>query len=203
MNALAIQSRFASARTARRERGIVLFVALIAMVVMSFAGVALVRSVDTSTSVARNLVFRQASIPSVNSAIEVSMDALFKNKVIADPTNDMPAQNYYASLQAGEGKNAVPAVLQGQYPPPAYPGAFQKLPADNAGNTSLYVIERVCNAAGPPTLANCDLLAPKQALGKTSMKLSGPQILPLPFYRVTVRVDGPANTTTFAQAMIR
>ena len=48
-----------------RQHGVVLFVALIAMVVMSLAGVALIRSVDTTGSVAGNLAFREASIPAV------------------------------------------------------------------------------------------------------------------------------------------
>ena len=48
---------------ARRERGVVLFVALIAMVVMSLAGVALIRAVDTSGSVAGNLAFGLGGLP--------------------------------------------------------------------------------------------------------------------------------------------
>ena len=50
----------------RAQRGVVLFIALIAMVVMSLAGVALIRSVDTTGSVAGNLAFREASTPAVN-----------------------------------------------------------------------------------------------------------------------------------------
>ena len=41
----------ASPRPARRERGIVLFVALIVMVGLSIAGVALLRSTDAATAV--------------------------------------------------------------------------------------------------------------------------------------------------------
>jgi hypothetical protein len=50
----------------RRQRGIVLFVALIAMLLLSLAGIALMRSVDTSLGVAGNLGFRHASIAPVN-----------------------------------------------------------------------------------------------------------------------------------------
>ena len=47
------------------------------MVILSLAGVALVRSVDSSTAVAGNLAFRQASIAPVNQAIEeVGQDAV-------------------------------------------------------------------------------------------------------------------------------
>ena len=193
-----------SAGLRSRERGIVLFIALIAMVVMSFAGVALVRSVDTSTSVTKNLVFRQASIPVINNSVEVAMGALFKNPTITNRDADDIAHNYFASLQPNEHSNAVPDVLWGAYPPAGYLSkGLPVLAADSAGNEARFVIERVCVAAGSPSLGNCDLLAPKQSLGKTSMKLKGPTILPLPFYRVSVRVDGPSNTVTHAQAMIR
>ena len=47
-------------KIARRQRGVVLFIALIAMVVLSLAGVALIRSVDTTGSVAGNIAFREA-----------------------------------------------------------------------------------------------------------------------------------------------
>ena len=46
----------------RRERGLVLFIALIVLVAMSLAGVALMRSVDTGTVVAGNMAFKQAAI---------------------------------------------------------------------------------------------------------------------------------------------
>ena len=47
-------------RGAGTQRGLVLFFALIALVAMSLAALALVRSVDTSTLISGNLAFRQA-----------------------------------------------------------------------------------------------------------------------------------------------
>ena len=77
---------FLSRPRPRQQRGVVLFVALIAMVILSLAGVALVRSVDTSTGVAGNIAFRQASIAAVNDAIEHSVNAVFKAKTIPSQT---------------------------------------------------------------------------------------------------------------------
>ena len=59
------------------QRGVVLFIALIVMVVMSLAAVALMRSVDTTTAVIGNLAFRQASILPANYAIEDAAAGLF------------------------------------------------------------------------------------------------------------------------------
>lgn len=196
-----------------RQRGVVLFVALIAMVVLSLTAVALLRSIDTNTSVAGNLAFRQASIAPVNNAIEKANDDMFYSKNIADLFNPDLNFNYYASLQPGESTGVlpagvpkgVPAALQGTAPP--YPGTFQKIGPDNAGNTVRWVIERVCitGTTGDPVInvAKCDLLTPKVAAGKTTMKLGGLPVPPIPIYRVTVRVDGPGNTLTYAHAMLR
>jgi hypothetical protein len=134
--------------------------------------------------------------------MEQAVDALFLSKTIANPTVDLPAQRYFASLQAGEKLNGVPAVLAGPHPPPAYTFGFDIDPATNAEIRS--VIERVCNAPGLPTIAICDELPPKVSVAKTSMKLTGPTIPPIPIYRVTVRVDFPGtNTVSFAQAMLK
>ena len=108
----------------RRERGVVLFIALIAMVVLSLAGIGLMRSVDTGVGVFGNLAFRQASVAPVNHAIETAVDAIYKSKLIANLYADDPANRYYATLQAGEHPNGLPAILTGAYPPALYDGAF-------------------------------------------------------------------------------
>ena len=44
-----------------KQQGVVLFIALVALVVMSLAAVALIRSVDTNTLIGGNLSFKQAA----------------------------------------------------------------------------------------------------------------------------------------------
>jgi hypothetical protein len=198
----------------RRERGVALFIALIAMVVLSLAGVALIRSVDTTGSVAGNLAFREASVPAVNMAVEEAVQALYFSKVIANPEVDDLPNRYYAKLQAGELPNGVPAVLAGTYSAmkKAYPAAFgvTKYPSTTAEVRA--VIERICapDPVSPPLPLNiaqklqyCDTLPPKVSVAKTSMKKTGATLPPIPLYRVTIRVDLPGtNTATFAQAML-
>ncbi len=98
---------------ARRQRGVVLFIALIAMVVLSLAGVALIRSVDTAASVAGNIAFREASTTAVNLAVEQAVNWVFVAPFNVEVNN--PAFHYYAQLQAGEKPNGIPAVLSGTY----------------------------------------------------------------------------------------
>src|SRR5205807_8709199 len=73
-----------------------------------------------------------------------------------------------------------------------------------------YVIERMCRPLVPtppgltfgPTNANCNLLPPTGPFGTTvgDSSLALPSV---PYYRVTIRVDGPQNTASFVQAMLR
>ncbi|MBK9703045.1 MAG: hypothetical protein IPO75_06050 [Betaproteobacteria bacterium] len=97
---------------ARRQRGVVMFVALIVLVAMALAALALIRSVDTTTAVVGNLGFRQASVLPANAAVEEAVAALFEKNTIADKAKHLPAQNYYATKQAGEDSRGIPGQLQ-------------------------------------------------------------------------------------------
>src|SRR5215831_14648045 len=99
----------------RQQQGVVLFIALIAMIVMSLAGVALIRAVDTSGSAAGNIAFREASVTAVNYAIEQAVDWLYVSKTLNPDTDVDNAHHYYGKLQAGELPNGLPAVLGGTY----------------------------------------------------------------------------------------
>lgn len=192
----------------RAQSGVVLFIALIVMVALSLAGIALIRSVDTGLSITANLGFRQASIPPTTWAVENAVAAMFEKKTIADLEKANLTQNYYAyrfEVKNGgkaEDKYGVPYDLQGAAAPSNYPSTFVK-EVDGAGNTIRYVIERMCLDEGPATAANCDMSPPKKSEATTAMELIKPELIRVPFYRLTVRVDGPNNTTTYAQAMLR
>jgi Tfp pilus assembly protein PilX len=192
---------------AARERGIVVFVALIAMVLLSLAAVALMRSVHTNTLVVGNLAFRQAAVSLSTAAVEKAVYDLFPpTRTIADTTDHDLARNYYAFRQEGEDRNGVPAALQGANPPPAYPSSAQVVTDVATGNTVRYVIERMCTAAalGKPAAAHeCEMIPPKQSYGKETGAASVIPLSKIPYYRMTVRVDGPGNSVSFSQAMLR
>jgi len=184
------------ARAAGRQPGMALVLALIVLAMMSLAAAALMRAVDTVTSVTGNLAFRAASIPPAGAAIEAAVAALSDESIIADRERDLPAENYYASRQPGEDTRGVPWLLQ---LPGRYPDEARTLDGGE-GNTARYVVERVCLHPGPASAANCPLDAPPPASGGGAEPAASP---PAPFFRVTVRVDGPQNTVSLVQAMLR
>jgi Tfp pilus assembly protein PilX len=203
------------------QRGVVLFIALIVMVAMSLAAIALIRSVDTTSQVIANLAFRQASILPANHAIEDAASGLFADAGgprILDVRSDTGAESYCSTYPCqGDGPDdqfGVPARLRTRATVAAALAA-NKLKAqwpDNSGNQVTYLIERMCNAnvASPPRPAGgdtnlvwCDVIAPK---GSGCHTINEPCAFDFPaqaYYRVTVRVDGPQNTVSFVQAVLR
>ena len=181
-----------------RRRGIVLVITLVVLAMMSLAATALMRAVDTTTAVAGNLAFREASIPPATAAIEEAIAALSDASVIADRERDLPAQNYYASRQPGENPSGVPWLLQ---QPDRYP-VEARAPDAGDGNTLRYVIERICLRPGSATAANCALVRmPPVARAPGAGPATEPPAVPL--LRITVRVNGPQSTVSLVQVMVR
>ncbi|MEP7181563.1 MAG: hypothetical protein ABI886_05205 [Betaproteobacteria bacterium] len=204
--------RHAPVATPARQRGVVLFVALIVMVALSLAGIALVRSVETATLVAGNLAFRQGSVPVSTSAVEKSTVDLFEGPAkgigILKKDEDDTSKNYYAAWKRTDDQYGIPKPLQGDLS--GYPVDAQKITDTATGNTARYIIERMCLNTAPayadkfaPPNKYCDLMPPKQTLGTTTGELIKVALPRIPFYRVTIRVDGPNNTVAFSQATLR
>lgn len=189
-----------------RQRGIIVIVALIVMVAMSLAAVGLIRSVDTTTLVVGNIAFRQASAAISSAAIEKALHQISPPTRVIDPRNHDLGRNYYAFWQDTDDAHGVPQALRGDISE-SYPGTFQVL-EDNVGNKARYVIERMCL---PPALGKdpsadvCEMILPKQNLGMTANKQFGIALPKIPYYRLTVRVDGPGanNAVSYSQAMLR
>jgi len=190
----------------RKQRGIVMFIALIVMVALSLAAIALVRSVDTTNAVIGNLSFRMASILPGNQAVEKAAAALFPNADIAsairiaDTTADYLPENYYAKKRVDDPRG-VPDLLQKKSTFDA--AGLTKVTDDSTKTEIRYVIERMCSGTGVPTYDKCDFLLPRTPKGKTSDEFEPPDLGQAVFYRVTIRVDGPQNTTSFLQAMLK
>jgi Tfp pilus assembly protein PilX len=198
----------------RAQRGIVLFIALIVMVALSLAGVALVRSVETTGSVTGNLAFRQSALLQANWAVEDAIGHVYKLDTSLDPSSLIDTtttdNSVFYSAVFDPTKDSTKAAQPGL--PSGVPDLLWKksaLPAaytDTAsGNEVRYFIQRMCTSAAEGATANqaqCDLMQPKQALG-TTVGDEAISVGKFPLYRVTVRVDGPNNSLAFIQAMIR
>ena len=194
-----------------RPRGIVLFVALLVMVALSIAGVALMRSTDAATAVTGNLVLKQAASLAVDRGIERAVHALWETTPGLDRTQHAPTQNFYACVR-GTGGGCMPAnsvvpkipdLLLNANGCSAASLASGLIANDDAGNRSCYVIERMCLAPGPAVRSNCNLATGALGADPGTEHYIGLTRPGDAYYRVTVRVEGPRSTVTYAQAVLK
>jgi Tfp pilus assembly protein PilX len=195
-----------------RQAGAVLFIALIVLVAMTLAGIALMRSVDTTLGIAGNMAFKQATIQGADRGVKVAFDWLAANSGGTTLQNTDTAVGYFSSKPANEPDwfdiaqwtNAVRLPNE---------GGFVGQP-DNAGNVVRYIIHRMCNCADVPyntvctgsSSANvCALYYPPSGAssgGSMSVGAAKFEGIPQLYYRVTTRVDGPRNTISITQVTV-
>ena len=111
--------------------------------------------------------------------------------------NNQLAANYFATLRANnDTADGIPRDLIND-------DNFTGTAADVQGNgvTIRYVIERQCANAGPFDASTCSVFPkPAASSGGERRELVGAEYAPI--YRITVRVQGPRNTTAFLQSLI-
>jgi len=195
-----------------RQSGVVMFIDLIVLAAMSLAGVALMRSVDTTNMVARNLAFKEGSTQAADVAVEqvvnwisdrASGNTLFDNRTI-----DMRLVGSDDDDVVGCADTCYWAHWDANFVPNDYDwtnGAV-RLPRDVAGNKAFVVVHRLCDAPGNPLAVACV----KNPGGGTSSSTqvgagygvggfaAGAEV----YYRITARVLGPKNTVSYVQAVV-
>ncbi len=183
----------------KRQRGVVLFIALIVLVAMSLAGIALVRSVDTNVLVAGNLAFRQGATAASDSPVQAARAWIVANATGSNLFSDSSSQAFFSTWQSAfnpdtyDWKDAAKA---------------KSLGVDGAGNTRYYVIHRMCSNSGDPNAAtNLCVKSAASGRGRGSFGAIAYPGLALeeagsPVYRITARVEGPKNTVTMVQTVV-
>lgn len=212
------------------QQGLVLFFALLALVVMSIAAVALIRSVDTNNLLTGNLVFRQSASPASNVALEVITSYISQNLPLTSSTSNSPSLGYYANCihfdttpanQVCDGgaltsitwddsnSHLVPTQTDGN--------AEISNGMDRQGNQIRYIVERMCNysdaeltSATSTTDATRCMMASAATNGQTcshsqtNLELFKECVTSpdTPLYRVTLQISGPKNTMSYMQTFI-
>ncbi len=203
-----------------KQRGVVLFFALIAVVLMSLAAVALIRSVDTSTMIAGNLAFKQSATSASDAGINTAAAQLAAiesantdKNVITDPTHPFNISNaaigYYSYVNDIAGTAGFVDLLA-----EATWNAITATPEtvdNNSGNRIRYIIQRMCRNINQPIQdANC--------LFSDALQDNNQQNIPLPQeicegvgcpaagqspqIRITARSVGPRNTVSYVQVFV-
>jgi type IV pilus assembly protein PilX len=204
----------------QRQRGVIMIVALVVLIALTIASIGLLRSVDTATTVTSNLGVKKDLYRVSNLGVQRALTLLSLIRTGNElPNSDTLGSSYYATAQLAVDDRGIPLALVNA-PIPSSPGVATgqwagelALPVgvdSGAGVTQTggyvfrYVAERLCPNPGPnePALNPC-----RQATGLGSNTPSGsfqPAISQggTIYVRLTLRVDGPKNSTSYFQAML-
>ncbi len=209
-----------------KQRGISLIVVLVALLIIGFAAVALLRSSDTGTLVVGNLAFKKTALAASDAGTEAALTWLVANAAGVTLYADNVANGYYSTTADGcdltgthhGGRRGRRRELDGCRPgwrtATWTPGRWRPAGVP-AGYTVRYVVNRVCNAAGDPnsvfaadgvTPMVCSTAGAGASEGSTrggasygNTPLTGTSQT---YYRITTRIDGPRNTVRYVQAVV-
>lgn len=196
-------------RLVKLQKGLVLFVALIALVAISLAAAALVRSVDSGVLVAGNLAFRQSTMFSAESGIAGAYKHIKANGANLETSSG----GYYASFDPAfdTAKKAFNATTWG-----ANSFLVTNDINDLSNNETRFIIQRMCSTTNVPDsekAEKCLVGTGDSAANSKGSKSEGGGSGGGGFgaatggsdavvYRVTARVAGPKNTFSYVQAFI-
>ncbi|HTQ73541.1 MAG TPA: hypothetical protein VMI74_04585 [Burkholderiales bacterium] len=196
-----------------KERGTILIIALIVLVAMTLAGIATMRSVDTATIMAGNIGLRQAGSNAADQGIQAGTAWLAANLNVpgaldSDNHNGSTASaGFYSSVALNEpdlrdkANWAEAAQLNG--------GA-----QDAGGNTVFFLIHRICSLSNCPSAGTCNGTANSCAstVSDATLSLSGADqtrptdahtTQPAVHYRITARAEGPRNSVSIVQSLVK
>jgi type IV pilus assembly protein PilX len=202
------------ARPAIMQRGVVLFFTLIALLAMSLAAVALIRSVDTSALISGNLAFKQTVISSSDFAIRHAMAKLAAlrdgstlkiDDDAAHPLNQTDLANnpgYYSSLDLDMDMTANSTWNTAN-------GSIS-LGKDASGNEISYIIQRMCRTPNvKKTEADCLVTAGSDSGDSNAVNSAtsvcdgcGPSTGKPAEIRITVKTTGSRNSISYVQGFV-
>ncbi len=190
------------------QRGVVLFIALIVLVAMTLAGIAVMRSVGTNVLISGNIAFKQATTSVADYGVEKAR-AWIQTALPTVLQNDTPAAGYFSSWKYDP---TAPTDLTKNFDPYQFDwngSGMLVAPAPDPSTTVRYVIHRMCrlaNASTDDVNQQCVTLATSSTGGSTQNVISGGQQplsnLTQVYFRVTVKVTGPKNATSFIQTTL-
>jgi Tfp pilus assembly protein PilX len=186
-----------------RQHGVVLFVALIVLIIMTLAGLALLRQMGVGTSIAGNVAFKESATSVADRGTEFARNWITTNR----PTEafDAFASGYYSSWTGPWGTTVDPTQF-------TWTNANSvQLTDDDAqtGNTARIIIQRLCAVANLPSndpTQNCSSsAAPNQGQSQGGASYGTPSSPPqaAAYYRVTSRVTGVRGTVSYTQVILQ
>ncbi len=180
-----------------KQRGVVLFIALIALVLMSMIGITMVRQMTGGQQIIGNLGFKQGATSVADRATEAAR-TFVTGAASATLDANVVGNAYYAS---------APDVANPLIPfdPTVYDWTNASIAILDDGNSVNYIVQRLCNNVGVFEDQECVARETSEGYEKGSGSYGGTGGAPKqlqPYYRVTSRVTGARNSVSYTQVIM-
>lgn len=209
-----------------KQSGVVLLVALIALVAVTLAAISLVRSIDTGLVIAGNSAFKQATIAAADVATDTATSWLGANNTATVLNASAAGGGYYANWKSACDMtgNKTPTTNTddvGWDTTSSYASCQTKAVAATnmpSGYTGSYIITRMCSCdgsafgtcpdgsdnvcAGLPAPGGYHNTPDYMQRGLTGKEREGMSSNRSPYYRIITRVVGPRDTTSFVETVV-
>jgi len=194
----------------RRQRGVIMVVALITLVVLMIGAVAMIRSMNAASTAAGSYGFKRDMANQGTRAL-VKVQTLLKTGVLASDAarGSSNVGLNYSAVMLPTTPEGIPNALVGDEQAFGFVGSTANdINTDQFGNDIgikvRYVIDRLCSSVGPPSDSTCMVGSTPVSKSGSSSQSTPPSaeyfIVPQAVYRLTIKVTGPRNAQAFYQS---
>lgn len=195
--------RFSPSANIKKQKGVAMIIALLALAGMMIAAASLIRAADTTNSVAGNIASRNATAQSNDWAILQAQNWLLATRPSGGLNNSNASMGYYSSSPSAPVDWTIPDSWL----------VARNLGTDTTGNTQYIVIQRLCTQGeityngtnGSGVINLCALRYPTSDVAAGNSTGFGSfqyDLEPQIFYRVVARSVGPKGTTAISMSTI-
>lgn len=181
-----------------RQGGVVLLIALIVLIAMSLIGISMIRQGSSAQLIVGNLAFKEGT----NAATDYGLErAAVWLRTQTSLEINLPDSGYVANGLNSQWINFNPYTSDAYRRAPSIPPELSQL-----GMDVFYVIHRLCTEERPVTTTaageNQCIVARETSSKEGTSYGNNPSPELFPYYRITVRVTGPRNVTSYVQALM-
>lgn len=186
----------------RPQRGVVLVITLIALLILFLAGIALTRSFDASLLLSGNLAFKRDLVNQSERGVAAALKVLRSGALASETSrNDHLYASNYSATRLESDAHGIPLALTDETRFAALNMGGADLVDAASGVRIRYVIDRQCRSVGVFRVEDCVMASHESDRGGSSW-LKKPGGNERAVYRVSVRVTGPRSTLAFFQTTL-
>ena len=195
---------------ARRQRGVTMLFGLIALAIMMIGGAAMVRSMNTSASMAGNLGFKRDLTNQAERATAKVLALMKAGALQAESSREdhATAHNYSATLLPTNAQG-IPQALVDESQFSEKGSTVNDISVVEQAVALRYLVDRLCADKGAANGGHCQMSDPGAPMGGNASDAllaedpaaggGGGVLQRQTVYRLSIRVTGPRNTEAYFQ----